>query len=144
MTLLDIASSIHIWLYRATRGRVGSRLGNLDVILLTTTGRKTGVQRTVVVLSFEDAGELLVVASASGARRNPAWFLNLKSNPQAVVQHGPRIYYAEAHVPGPQERDVLWQKILRVFPKYEDHQRKANRLIPVVRLVASARERAAS
>jgi deazaflavin-dependent oxidoreductase (nitroreductase family) len=138
MTLLDVASAIHIWLYRATGGRVGSRVGGFDMILLTTTGRKTGAQRTVLVLSFEDAGDRLVVASASGARRDPAWFLNLRSNPRAMVQHRAKTYSAEARIPEPRERDVLWQKILRVFPKYEDHQRKANRVIPIVRLVASA------
>jgi deazaflavin-dependent oxidoreductase (nitroreductase family) len=133
--LLKAASAIHIWLYRSSGGKRGARAGKLDFVLLTTKGRKSGVDRTVVVLSFEDAGDRLVVASASGARADPAWFLNLKSNFRVTVQLGADVYPAEAVVPDVAERDLLWKKILREFPKYEDHERKANRTIPVVRLV---------
>src|SRR5262245_45327813 len=137
--LLKVAAAVHIWIYRGSGGRRGVRLGGQEFALLTTTGRKSGALRTVIVLSFEDGGDRVVVASASGSPSDPAWCLNLRANPRVTVQYGPDVYSAQAVVTDPAEREVLWKKILSKFPKYADHERKAKRAIPVVRLVRATR-----
>jgi deazaflavin-dependent oxidoreductase (nitroreductase family) len=132
---LKLATAVHIWLYRSSGGKRASRVGKHEFVLLTTRGRKTGAERTVLVLSFADGPDRLVVASASGARKDPAWFLNVQANPRVTVQLGPDVYAADAIIPAPLERDRLWKQILGEFPTFEKHEKKAGRTIPVVRLV---------
>lgn len=80
-----IGSGIHKVLYKATRGGIGSRSGGLH-FLLTTIGRKTGRKHTVPLQHFLDSGKTIVVASKGGSENHPPWYLNLRSNPQVVVQ----------------------------------------------------------
>ncbi len=82
---------VHVALYRAGGGRVGGRLRKgVPVLLLTTTGRKTGRRRTTPLLYVEEGDRYVVVASAGGAPSHPAWYLNLRSNPAATIQVGGR------------------------------------------------------
>jgi deazaflavin-dependent oxidoreductase (nitroreductase family) len=125
----------HVSVYRLTAGRLGGKIGTLPVVLLTTTGKKTGKQRTVPLGSFEDGGDRLVVASAAGSPTHPAWFNNLAANPKVTVQLGPDVYEARAEVTSGEERARLMKMIVEKAPTFSDYQTKAgSREIPVVRL----------
>src|SRR3954447_18531560 len=80
------AGKWNVPLYRATRGRIGGRVGRAPVLLLTTTGRKSGAQRTAPVLYMRDGERLVVIGSNAGNVRAPAWALNLKATPEASVE----------------------------------------------------------
>jgi deazaflavin-dependent oxidoreductase (nitroreductase family) len=103
-------------------------------ILLTTTGRKSGQRRTVPVMCFEEQGDKLVVASKGGSPEHPAWFHNLTAQPEVTVQAGPDEYRARAVVVEGEERDRLWQRIVREAPQFGGYEKKTERVIPIVRL----------
>jgi F420H(2)-dependent quinone reductase len=137
--LLSAFVKVHVALYRASGGRLGGRLGKgVPVLLLTTTGRKSGRQRTTPLLHVEDGDRYVVVASAGGAPSHPAWYLNLGSNPAATIQVGGRKLAVRAETAGPEERARLWPRLTQMWPQYDDYQAKTGREIPVVILVRSA------
>jgi deazaflavin-dependent oxidoreductase (nitroreductase family) len=109
-----------------------------DIVLLTTRGRKTGVDRTVPVVSFVDGTDRIVIASKGGAPEHPAWFLNLEKNPDVTVQLGPEIFRAKAVVADPVERDRLYKLAVSEMPQFGEYEKKTNRKIPVVRLVRAS------
>jgi deazaflavin-dependent oxidoreductase (nitroreductase family) len=131
-TLAGVAWKIHIRLYRLSGGAIGGRIGRAPVLLLTTTGRKTGQRRTAPLLYLADGERLVVVASNGGAPRHPAWFLNLEATPQAEVQlrrdHRPvRGRQATA-----EERKSYWPQLVAIYRSYDSYQRRTSREIPVV------------
>jgi deazaflavin-dependent oxidoreductase (nitroreductase family) len=135
--LLRLAAAAQRGLYRRTNGRIGARMGGQAFALITTTGRKTGLPRTVIVCVFEDGDARVVVASASGSPTHPAWLTNLQANPEVTVQVGANVYPARARVTAGDERARLWQLVTAKLPAYVKHQVKAGeREIPVVRLEA--------
>jgi F420H(2)-dependent quinone reductase len=126
---------VHVRLYRLTKGRLGGSIVKRPVVLLTTTGRKTGKARTTPLASFEDGGDLLIVASFGGAPKNPAWFTNLRANPEVTVQLRGRVFRAKAEAVAGEERARLWKMIVEQAPVFGGYERKAvGREIPVVRL----------
>jgi deazaflavin-dependent oxidoreductase (nitroreductase family) len=126
----------HVWLYSSSGGRRGASLGGLKVILLTTTGKKSGQARTVPVVPYHDGGELYVIASMGGSPQHPAWYGNLRANPAVGVQVGPDKWRARAEVvPEGSERDRLWKGITSQMPNFGEYQKKTTRVIPVVKLV---------
>ena len=130
---------VHVALYRASRGRLGGQLRKgAPVLLLTTTGRKTGRQRTTPLLYLREDDRHVVVASAGGALSHPAWYLNLRSNPAATVQVGARKLAVRAETAGPEERARLWPRLTQMWPQYDDYQAKTAREIPLVILARSA------
>jgi len=130
---------VHVALYRASGGRLGGRLRKgVPVLLLTTTGRKTGRRRTTPLLYVEEGDRYAVVASAGGAPSHPAWYLNLRSNPAATIQVGGRQLAVTAETAGLEERARLWPGLTRMWPQYDDYQAKTRREIPVVILAPSA------
>jgi deazaflavin-dependent oxidoreductase (nitroreductase family) len=132
--LLKVFIGTHVRLYQLTKGRFGSKIGKLPVTLLTTTGRKTGRARTVPVASFEDQGDVVVIASFGGSPTHPAWFNNLTANPDVTVQVGDRVYRARAEVLTGADRDRLWKMVVEKAPNFGEYQKKTTREIPVVRL----------
>jgi deazaflavin-dependent oxidoreductase (nitroreductase family) len=125
----------HARVYRLTGGRLGGTIGTQQVVLLTTTGKKTGKARTVPLGSFEDGGDRLIVASAAGSPKHPAWFNNLTANPDVTVQAGREVYEARAEITSGEERARLWKMIVEKAPGFGEYQKKAgDREIPVVRL----------
>jgi deazaflavin-dependent oxidoreductase (nitroreductase family) len=121
--------------YRLTRGRhtFSSRLSGLPVVMLTTTGAKTGQQRTSPVIAVPDGDNLVVIASNWGQRQHPAWFHNLCAHPQATVTVGGASWRVQAHEATGEERDRLWQRDLEVYPARTAYERRAaNRRIPVM------------
>jgi deazaflavin-dependent oxidoreductase (nitroreductase family) len=126
----------HVGLYRLTKGRFGGTIQGLKLVLLTTTGKKSGQLRTVPLGSFEDDGDRFIVASNAGAATNPAWFNNLVANPDVTVQLGERVYRARAMVTSGEERARLWQQIVAQAPGYGRYTKKTSRELPIVRLKA--------
>ena len=102
------------------------------VLLLTTTGRKTGRWRTSPLLYLEDGENMVVVASNGGAPKHPAWWLNLEANPEATVELGSRKLRVRAEKAGGEKRRRLWARLVEMYPAYEDYQRRTTREIPVV------------
>lgn len=129
--------ALHRLLYRLSGGRVGGRLWDLRVVLLTTTGRKTGKRRTVPLCSFRDGDDVVVIASYGGLDRPPAWSLNLEANPQAEMQDGRTRRRVSARTASPEERARLWAEVTARAPGYLEYERRTTREIPVVILQSS-------
>ena len=107
-------------------------------MLLTTTGRKTGKQRTTPLLYLEDGGRYVVIASVGGAPKHPIWYLNLLASPAATIEVGRRKLDVTAETAPPEERDRLWQLATQMYPPYDDYRAKTEREIPVVILTSAA------
>jgi len=131
-TALRVFGSIHSGVYRATGGRVAGRLMGSPVLLLLTTGRKSGKERTAPLLYLEDGGDLVVVASVGGAPRHPAWYWNLKANSEARVRLRERTLRVRAEEVRGDEKRRLWARLVEMYPPYEDYQERTEREIPVL------------
>lgn len=124
---------IHRWLYRHTGGVLGHRLGPQRTLLLTTTGRKTGLPRTLPITYFRHpSGRLFLVASNWGSDNAPAWYLNLLANPSVRVQLKRDTFTATARPADPAERAELWPWLVARSPNFERYQQVAAREIPLV------------
>jgi F420H(2)-dependent quinone reductase len=146
MGLQGFFSSSHVFLYRVSKGRVGGRFRGVPVLLLTTTGRKTGRKRTTPLLFVRDGNRLVVIASNGGRDRDPSWWTNLRFNSEAEVEIKGDRWSAKAEKANADEKTRLWTLMTETFPFYEEYQRKTKRVIPVVILTPSNRlvlERAA-
>ncbi len=130
--LWKVISAVHTWLYRVTGGRIGHEAGGLASLLLTTTGRRSGAERTVALTYIPDGRDYVVVASNGGADRDPAWWLNLSAAPDATVQVGPNVVPIVAHAADPQERRRLWPMLTAANPFYARYEQLTARPIPVV------------
>jgi deazaflavin-dependent oxidoreductase (nitroreductase family) len=104
------------------------------LLLLTTTGARTGVSRTTPMMFHPDGSRVLVMASNAGARKPPDWYANLLANPSVSVEIGDESYPATATVLAGEERERLWADITKANPFFIDHEQKAERQIPVVAL----------
>ena len=129
----------HVALYRATGGRRGSKMRGMNVILLTTTGNKSGQARTVPIVTYVDGTDTYVMASMGGAPQHPAWFVNLQKTPDVRVQQGADEYPARAVIlPEGPDRDRIWSGIVAAMPNFGEYQTKTSRVIPVVKLERKA------
>lgn len=127
--------SLHVFLYRLTGGKLaGSSSGDTGIILLTTTGRKSGHKRTLPLGSFKDGVNYVVIASNGGQATHPAWFHNLKSNPNVDIQVNSQQMHAVAEVVGPDRYAELWKRLLQRMPSYERYTKSTTRQIPLVLL----------
>ena len=126
-----VMTGTHAAIYRASDGNLAGRMFNSSVLLLTTTGRKTGRERTNPLLYLEDGENLVVVASVGGAPKHPGWYWNLKANPEARVQIKDRTLRVSAEEAKDEEKRRLWRLVVEMYPPYEDYQRRTQREIPV-------------
>jgi len=123
----------HAWVYRTTRGRIGHHVpGVPPMCLIDHVGAKSGKKRTSPLLYVKDGDDVLIVASKGGYVKSPAWFYNLKANPDTTVQIGSEIRKVHAHVATDGERKRLWPMAVKVYPSYEQYQERTERKIPVV------------
>lgn len=127
-----IFTGIHTFFYRLSGGRIGGRFGKSPVLLLTTTGRKTGKQRTTPLLYLKDGDNLVLVASYGGAPTHPVWWLNLQAKPEAEVEIGRQKLRVTARQANAEERARLWPLLVAMYPSYAEYQKKTTREIPVV------------
>jgi deazaflavin-dependent oxidoreductase (nitroreductase family) len=125
--------SLHTWLYQKTDGKIGSRFtGGAPVMLLTTRGRKSGLPRTTPLLYLRDGERIVVVASKGGFPNHPAWYLNLKANPEVEVQIGDIKQAMRAETATAEKKAKYWPRLIAVYPPYQQYQARTDRDIPVV------------
>lgn len=134
-----LVTGLHAAVYRLTRGRVGGRLGSMEQVLLTTTGRRSGVPRTTPLTVLVDGSRLVLIASNGGAPRHPDWYLNLVEDPQVTVQRGAERLAQSARTASPDERATLWPRVVALYSGYATYQRRATREIPLVICVPANR-----
>ncbi len=119
----------HVSLYRLTGGKVG---GGEHLLILTTTGRKSGVERDSPLFFFHDGDQFIIIASAGGAPKHPTWWLNLKSNPQAKIQTGSQVISVAAKEAEGEERARLWAIIADNYKNFVQYQTRTSRELPVI------------
>ena len=122
------------WVLRRTRGRAAHLWGR-RALVLTTTGRKTGEPRTVVVQYFPDGGNFVVVAANSGMPTHPAWYLNLMAWPRARVDVEGRRLTVRAEQLTRDQAEAWWPRVLAAAPDYARYRERTDRRIPLLRLV---------
>jgi deazaflavin-dependent oxidoreductase (nitroreductase family) len=128
---------LHACVYRRSGGRVLGRMGGQPVLLLQTTGRRSGRTRTTPVQYLAVDDRFVVVASHAGAARPPAWYLNLRANPHARIRVGARSFDVRAQETAGQERVALWRRLTAANRYLERAARKAGRDLPLMALVPS-------
>lgn len=120
--------------YLASGGAEGHESNGVHVLVLATTGRRTGIARRTCLIYGTAGEDFVVVASKGGADDDPAWFKNLRADPNVGVQAGDRRFTARARVASAAERDRLWLRMAGIFPLYDEYAQKTDREIPVVLL----------
>jgi deazaflavin-dependent oxidoreductase (nitroreductase family) len=118
-------------IYRATGGRIGGRVGRAPVLLLTTTGRKSGQPRTAPVLYLADGENVILINTNAGNAKIPAWSLNLTANPEAEIELGRKRRPVRARIAEGEERADLWHKSNVQYAGFDDYEAKLNREISV-------------
>lgn len=131
--LLGRAMALHTAVYRATGGRIGHGFpGMPNMLLLDHVGAKTGKRRTSPLVYARDGDDLILIASKGGYPRNPAWYHNLRANPETSVQVGRDHRLVRAREARPEERDRLWRKACEVYSGYETYRQRTEREIPIM------------
>ena len=130
--LIQLFSLIHQVVYRLSGGRIGSQLVGAPVLLLTTTGRKSGKTRTTPLLYLEEGRNWIVAGSNAGDDRHPVWWLNLKTHPVATVQIRNTVKRVRAREASEKEKSLLWPRFVDMYADYEVYQQRTVRKIPVV------------
>jgi deazaflavin-dependent oxidoreductase (nitroreductase family) len=120
--------------FRANEGKVGGAFENSDLLLLTTTGAKSGQQRVSPLAYFNVEGKLIIIGSFAGAPNNPAWVHNLRVNPAAHVEVGTEAFDVTARELPSAERDELFAKVSAAAPGFAEYQSKTSRVIPLFEL----------
>ena len=124
----------HTKRYKETDGEVGHDWQGTQTLLLTTTGRKSGEPRELPLIYGRSGDALLVVASKGGADAPPAWYVNLKADPEVEVQVLDDVFPARARTASADEKPRLWETMVSEWPHYADYQERTGREIPVVLL----------
>lgn len=120
--------------FRASGGKVGGQFGDADLLLLTTTGAKSGQSRLSPLAYFRIDDKLIIVGSFAGAPQNPAWVHNLRANPRAHIEVASEAYDVTARELPTAERDELFPKLTAVAPGFAEYQDKTSRVIPLFEL----------
>ncbi len=118
--------------FRANQGKVSGQFANAPLLLLTTTGAKTGRALTKPLAYTRDGDRIVLIASFAGAPNNPAWFNNLVANPVVTVELGGERFQAKAVVVSGEERQRLYDNQAKQIAVFADYQKKTTRQIPVV------------
>jgi deazaflavin-dependent oxidoreductase (nitroreductase family) len=123
----------HTFVYRASGGLIGHKVpGSPPMLLLDHKGAKSGQQRTTPLLYVDDGDDVVIVASKGGNPKNPAWFHNLKANPETTIQIGSEKRPVRARVADDEERKRLWPKAVETYSGYAGYQKRTDRKIPLV------------
>ncbi len=120
--------------FRANEGKVGGFFENATLLLLHTTGAKSGKERINPLMYIEDGDRYVIVASAAGAQNHPDWYYNVVANPEVGVEMGTDEFQARASVAGEPERTDLYAAVSERYPNFIEYQEKTDRVIPVLTL----------
>ena len=132
--MVKVASASHRFWYARTGGRIGGRMNGMDVLLLTTRGRKSGKQRSTQLQYVADGEGYVVVASNGGSDRHPAWWQNLRADAHATVQVKSVTRKVRAEAAPMEERERLWPRLVALYAGYAEYQQATSREIPIVLL----------
>jgi len=121
--------------FRANDGKVGGPFDGAPLLLLTSTGAKTGEARTTPLMYLADQGRYVVFASKGGAPTNPDWFHNLMADPDATVEVGTERFPVTAVVTEGAERDALFARQVEAFPQFGEYEEQTDRVIPAIALI---------
>jgi deazaflavin-dependent oxidoreductase (nitroreductase family) len=120
--------------FRANDGKVGGPFENMTLLLLHTTGAKSGKQRVNPVATIKDGDRWVIIASKGGAPSNPDWYYNIVANPQVGVEYGTEEFQAQATVTEEPERTQLYNKVAALYPGFVEYEKNTDRVIPVITL----------
>ncbi len=123
--------------FRANDGKVTGQFADANLLLLTTTGAKSGQPRLAPLAYFTVEGKLIIIGSKAGADTNPDWVHNLRANPQAYIEVGADAYDVTSRELPIQERDAIFDKVVAVAPGFGEYQSKTSRVIPLFELQKS-------
>ncbi|MFL6022261.1 MAG: nitroreductase family deazaflavin-dependent oxidoreductase [Marmoricola sp.] len=129
--LVHVGRVLDPFLMRVTKGRFNSTGSNI-LVVLTTTGRKSGLPRQTPLAYFTDGDDVVLVASKGGSPEDPTWLLNIRANPEVMLHVGPRGGAYTAREAAGAERDRLWDLANTLYSGYDGYQARTDRLIPVV------------
>jgi len=132
--LVRIVVWIYAGLYRLTNGLIGGTIVGLPVLLLTTTGKRSGQPRTKPLCYFEDGQDLVLIASNGGSDNHPAWYLNLKNDPRVRLRIRDAEFPAVAEVSDSANRERLWRELISLSPYYIRYGNRTKRQIPMILL----------
>ena len=124
--------ALHTRIYRATKGRVGGQLGSANILLLTTTGRRSRQPRTTPLNYFVDGDRIVLIASNGGSDRHPAWYLNITDTPAVTIERNADTQAMTARVATAEEKAALWPRIVDWYSGYGKYQQRTDRDIPLV------------
>ena len=122
----------HVRVYRETGGERGYEWRGTTILLLTTTGRSSGQERTTPLIHRADGDRWVIVASKGGAPEHPSWYRNLQADADATIELPGERVPVRARTAEGAERDRLWGLMTEVWPAYADYQQRTERTIPVV------------
>jgi deazaflavin-dependent oxidoreductase (nitroreductase family) len=129
---LTLLGEEHVRRYQETNGEVGYLWNGVPTLLLTTTGRRSGLPRTIAIIFGRDGDDYLLVASKGGAPSHPDWYLNLAANPEAEIQVRGERLRVRARTAAEDRKPRLWQIMAELWPNYDVYQTRTERVIPVV------------
>jgi deazaflavin-dependent oxidoreductase (nitroreductase family) len=131
---IRVVGRLNIWLYHKSNGRFGAKMPGYAarICLLTTTGRRSGLARTVPLLYMPDGDNVVVVASQGGMSKHPEWYLNVVASAKVTVDIDGDACAMLAHTASPEERARMWPLLVAMYPPFESYQRRTEREIPVV------------
>jgi deazaflavin-dependent oxidoreductase (nitroreductase family) len=128
----ELFGAEHVRVYRETDGEHGYHWRGTTILLLTTTGRKSGEPRTTPLIHRTDGDRWVVVASKGGAPEHPSWYQNLLADPEATIEVKAEEIPVRTTTASGEERARLWSLMAEVWPAYDDYQQETDREIPVV------------
>jgi len=123
-------TGLHVLLYRQSGGM--AQTPGFPTLLLTTWGRKTGKPRTIPLVYVTDGECFIIAAAYSGSDQHPAWWLNLQHNPDAVVEVRRKQVKVRAEVADASQRDLLWKRLVAMYPPFAEYQTRTERQIPII------------
>ena len=129
-----LVQRVNTFLYQKTGGRIGGKFDDAPALLLHHVGRKSGERRTAPLVYAQDGEKIYITASYGGQDKHPAWFLNVRANPDVEVEIGRERRPVRARVLDGEEREHAWEKVAAVWPGYNTYQGRTDRTIPVVEL----------
>jgi deazaflavin-dependent oxidoreductase (nitroreductase family) len=118
--------------FRANNGKVGGHFTHMDLLLLHTTGAKSGLARINPVACMADGDRFIIIASKGGASSHPDWYYNLVANPEAIIEIGTEQFPARATIAEEPERTRLYDKMAAIYPIFAEYRNKTTRIIPLI------------
>jgi deazaflavin-dependent oxidoreductase (nitroreductase family) len=128
----SLLNESHIAAYRETNGEKGFMWNGATTLLMTSTGRKSGEKRTIAIIYTQVGDNFIIIASKGGSPVHPLWYLNILEDPNVEVQVKADRWEAVARTAESPEREALWAEACKVWPNYDEYQRRTERRIPVV------------